>query len=173
MNQTTPFGTMLSIAQLVENPRLATIYSTLLREGPATVERICEILELATATAYKDVNTLEDLDAVEPVNDTRPYQYEAKQVELQLTSGNQIYKVTPALIEAVARGNSNEDIDYFVDRHGLEMLARVMDYLEEYRKGTVNARIMAKELDLGAFEAEIILQELHEVVESLEGEQSE
>lgn len=44
----------LSIAQLLEEPRLARLYTFVLREGEGTVDDITASLDLPRTTAYSD-----------------------------------------------------------------------------------------------------------------------
>jgi hypothetical protein len=59
--------------------------------------------------------------------------------------------------------DTDEDVDVYVERHGLDGLSAALEYAFEQVGGTVNHRIMARELDLSPLEAEIILQALEPV----------
>ena len=72
--------------------------------------------------------------------------------------------ITAELVDGVARSETNEDIDVYLERHGIDGLATALEYAREYVDGTVNARIAARELDCSVLEAEIILQALEPVV---------
>lgn len=78
------------------------------------------------------------------------------------------YEVTPTLIAAVARSTENQNLDVYLDRHGISGLAIATEYAREYVKGKMTSRIMARELDISVLEAETILQELREVILSVE-----
>jgi hypothetical protein len=62
------------------------------------------------------------------------------------------------LVAAIARRDEEDDVDIYVERHGLDGLAEALKYAAEYVDGTVNHRIMARELDLSPLEPEIPLQ---------------
>ena len=49
---------LLSVAQLLEEPRLARLYTFVLREDEVTIDDIVADLELPRTTAYSDVGTL-------------------------------------------------------------------------------------------------------------------
>jgi len=100
------------------------------------------------------------------VRDERPYEYDAEPVSLTLSTDGHTRTITPALIAAVARREEDEDIDVYVDRHGLDGLALALEYAAEYVEGTANARIAARELDVSPLEAEVVLQALEPVVEA-------
>nr|WP_276257981.1 hypothetical protein [Haloglomus sp. DT116] len=80
-----------------------------------------------------------------------------------MTGEETTVEFTPALIAAVVRREEDEDIEVYIERHGLDGLAVALEYAYEYIDGTVNHRIAARELDLSPLEAEIILQALEPV----------
>jgi hypothetical protein len=93
---------------------------------------------------------------VTKIQGPRPYEYTAESISLTLSTDGETQTITPALIAAVARRDENEDIDVYIERHGLDGLAIAL----EYDNRTVNHRIAARELDFSPLEAEIILQAL-------------
>ena len=100
---------------------------------------------------------------MEKTREQRPYEYDAESIALTLSTDGETQTITPALIAAVARREEDEDIDVYIERHGLDGLAIALEYAYEYVDGTVNHRIAARELDLSPLEAEIILQALEPV----------
>lgn len=98
------------------------------------------------------------------IDDQQPAEYDTETISLTTPTDDDSQTITPALIAAVARRETDEDIDIFVDRHGLDGLATALEYATEYVEGTVNHHIAARELDLSPLEAEIILQTLEPVV---------
>jgi len=101
---------------------------------------------------------------VTKTRDRRPYEYDAEPIALTLTTDGATQTITPALIAAVARRDEDEDVDVYIEHHGLDGLATALEYASEYVDGAVNHRIAARELDLSPLEAEIILQALEPVV---------
>jgi len=85
---------------------------------------------------------------------------------LTLSTDSDTQTITPALITAVARRDTNEDIDIYIERHGLDGLAVALEYADEYVDGAANNRIAARELDLSPLETEIILQALGPVAKA-------
>ncbi|WP_436928588.1 DUF7437 domain-containing protein [Halosimplex halobium] len=161
-----PIRHLQTVVDVLETPALARIYAHILRDGPVTVADLVEELGVPQGTAYDYVEKLETAGLVETVRDQRPYEYDAEPVSLTLTTDGASRTITPALIAAVARREDDGDIDTFVDRHGLDGLARALDYAAEYVEGSVNSRIAARELDISPLEAEIVLQALEPVVEA-------
>ncbi|CCQ33011.1 archaeal sugar-specific transcriptional regulator, TrmB family [Halorhabdus tiamatea SARL4B] len=124
---------------------------------------IVDALDIPQGTAYDYVQKLETAGLLEKTRDRRPYEYDAEPIALTLSAAEETATITPALIAAVARREVDEDIDVYIDRHGLDGLAVALEYAFEYVEGTVNHRIAARELDLSPLEAEIILQALEPV----------
>lgn len=111
----------LSVADLLEGPPLAQLYSYLAREGEATVQDVMDDLELAQGTAYSYVNRLVDAGVVDATDDEQPRWYAAWEIDLTVTTsaGDREYTITPALIDAVGRRETNADIDTYIDRHSV------------------------------------------------------
>lgn len=158
-----PIRQLQTVVDLLETPPLARIYAYVLRDGPVTVSEIVDELAIPQGTAYDYVQKLETAGVVAKTRGQRPYEYDAETISLTLSTDGETQTITPALIAAVARRDEDEDIDVFIDRHGLDGLAVALEYAAEYVDGTVNHRIAARELDLSPLEAEIVLQALEPV----------
>jgi len=156
----------LSVADLLEEPQLAQLYAYLAREGEATVQDVMDDLELAQGTAYSYVNRLVDAGVVDVADDQQPRQYAAREIDLTVTTaaGDREYTITPALIDAVGRRETNADIDTYIDRHGVAGLATALTYAIARERGEVTHRLMAEDLDISPLAAEMILQALRPVV---------
>jgi predicted ArsR family transcriptional regulator len=152
-----------TVADLLETPALARLYAYILQHGPVTVPAIVDDLDIPQGTTYDYVQHLETAGLVEKTRDQRPYEYDAESIALTLSTDGESRTITPALIAAVARRDEDEDIDVYIERHGLDGLAVALEYAREYVDGTVNHRIAARELDLSPLEADIILQALEPV----------
>lgn len=158
-----PIQQLQTVANLLDTPALARIYAYILQHGPTTVSAIVDELDIPQGTAYDYVQTLETAGLIEKTREQRPYEYDAESIALTLTTDGKTRTITPALIAAVARRERDDDIDVYIDRHGLDGLAEALEYAFEYVDGTVNHRIAARELDLSPLEAEVILQALEPV----------
>lgn len=156
----------LSIADLLEEPRLAQLYAYLAREGDATVQELMEVLELPQGTAYSYVERLVDAGVIQVTSDDPPRRYAANDIELTMTTadGEREYTITPALIDAVGRRETDGDIDTYIDHHGIAGLATALTYTVERERGEMSHRLMARDLDISPLAAEIILQALRPVV---------
>lgn len=156
----------LSVADLLKESQLAQLYAYLVHEYEATVQDMIDDLELGQETAYSNVNRLVDAGVVEVTHDEQPRRYAAREIDLTVTTaaGDREYTITPALIDAVGRAETNDDIDTYVDRHGVAGLATALTYAVARERGEVTHRLMAEDLDISPLAAEMILQALRPVV---------
>jgi DNA-binding transcriptional ArsR family regulator len=157
----------LSVAGLLEEPQLAQLYAYLAREREATVQVVMDDLELAQGTAYSYVNRLVDAGVVDVTDDEQPRRYAAREIDLTVTTAaaaDREYTITPALIDAVGRRETDADIDTYIDRHGVAGLATALTYAVARERGEVTHRLMAEDLDISPLAAEMILQALRPVV---------
>jgi DNA-binding transcriptional ArsR family regulator len=156
----------LSVADLLEEPQLARLYAYLAREREATVQDVIDDLEFAQGTAYSYVNRLVDAGVIEVTDDGQPRRYAAREIDLTMTTaaGDREYTITPALIDAVGRQETDADIDTYIDRHGVAGLATALTYAVARERGAVTHRLMAEDLDISPLAAELILQALRPVV---------
>ena len=157
---------LLSVADLLEEPQLARLYSYLADEDGATVQDVMDELELAQGTAYSYVNRLVDSGVIKVTQDEQPRQYAAREIDLTVTTaaGDRGYTITPVLIDAVGRRETNDDIDTYIDRHGVDGLATALTYAVARERGEVTHRLMAEDLTISPLAAEMILQALRAVV---------
>lgn len=163
-----PLDAMLAISDIITNRRYARVYARVIGLETPTVEEIAEGLDTSTTTVYEDVNHLREIGILERVTDTQPYRYRVREVEMTVQIDDDTYQITPTLIVALARSQTNENIRLYLDRHGTAGLATAVEYARDYIRGRMNARIIARELDIPVLEAETILQELREVILDVE-----
>jgi DNA-binding transcriptional ArsR family regulator len=156
----------LSVADLLEEPRLAQLYAYLIRDGEATVQELMDTLDLPQGTAYTYVNRLVDAGVITEQSETQPRTYMANEIDLTVTAsdGTREYRITPVLIDAVGRRATDEDIDTYIDRHGIAGLATAINYAVDRERGSVTHQVMARDLDISPLAAEIILQALRPIV---------
>ncbi|PSP68617.1 transcriptional regulator [Halobacteriales archaeon QS_1_69_70] len=125
-----------------------------------------DALDLAQGTAYSYVNRLVDAGVIEATTDEQPRTYVARDIDLTITAADddREYTITPTLIDAVGRRRTDDDIDTYIDRHGIAGLATALTYAVARERGEVTHRLMAQDLDVSPLAAEIILQALRPVV---------
>ena len=155
---------LLSVAQLLEEPRLARLYTFVLREGDVTIDDIIEELEMPRTTAYSDAGTLVELGVLTRDEDQKTHRYSAVPITLTANLDGDEYTITPTLIEAFGRSPRDRDLDLLIERHGLGKLAAALAYAIPYADGEMSERVAARELDLQHAFAIAVLQALRDVV---------
>jgi len=161
----TPLNTGGEAFEILGNARKAWIYTYIRHHPETTIQEIVDTLDLPERTVYEYVDDLEATGFVEQTNDGRPAEYTAHEIDLQLVAGETERRITPELVEAIARRTRDGDIDTYIERHGLDGLAVALDYAHEYVDGSVTHQIMAREQDLSSLEAGVILDALRPIVE--------
>ena len=174
MSQTTsndshPLDTMLAISNVIQNLRQAKIYAQVVEREKPTVSEIAAAVDSSTTTVYEDVEQLVAVGLLERVTETQPHRFQPQSIEIVVQTDSE-YLITPLLLVARARADSNENIRLYVDRHGISGLATAIEYARSYVQDETNARLMARDLDIPVLEAETILQELREVIQEVEPE---
>ncbi|WP_186007746.1 DUF7437 domain-containing protein [Halanaeroarchaeum sulfurireducens] len=155
---------LLSVAQLLEEPRLARLYTFVLREGDVTIDDIIEELEMPRTTAYSDAGTLVEFGVLTRDEDQKTHTYSAIPITLTANLDGDEYTITPTLIEAFGRSPRDQDLDLLIERHGLGKLAAALAYAIPYADGEMSERVAARELDLQHAFAIGVLQALRDVV---------
>lgn len=159
---------LISVARLLEDPRLARLYTFVLRAGPVTIDDVVDELGSPRTTAYSDLGTLVDLGVVDRDDDPKTHRYDAVPITLTAALDGDEYTVTPTLIEAFGRSDRDPDLELLIERHGLGKLAAALTYAVPYARGRMSERVAARELELQEAFAIAVLQALREVVLEME-----
>lgn len=159
---------LLSIAQLLEEPRLARLYTFVLREGEVIIDDIVAVLEIPRTTAYSDMGTLVDLGVVTRDEAQKTHTYSTVPITLTADLDGDEYTVTPTLIEAVGRSPHDQDLNLLLERYGLGKLAAALTYAIPYTNDEMSERVAARELDLQQALAIAVLHALQDVVQHME-----
>lgn len=154
----------MSIAQLLEEPRLARLYTYVLRTGEVTIDEIAADLDTPRTTAYADTATLVDLGALERDDDQKTHTYTAVPLALTANLEGDEYTITPTFIEAFGRTPRAQDLELLIDKHGIGKLAAALTYAVPYVEGTMSERVAARELNLQPAVGIAVLQALREVI---------
>lgn len=163
-----PLGRMLAISDVLSTQRYAQLYARALKLESPTVEELAEGVESSTTTVYDDVAHLRESGILKRVTDTQPHRYTASDLELSIQVGDEKTRISPSLLVALAECQDNENIELYLDRHGTTGLATALEYARQYVRGRVSAQIMSREEEIPVLEAETILQELREVLLTVE-----
>lgn len=159
---------LISVAQLLEEPRLARLYTFILRNGEVTIDEIVAQLETPRTTAYSDAGTLADLGVLTRNDEQKTHTYTAVPIRLTAALDGNEYTVTPTLIEAVGRIPRDQDLDLLVEKHGLGKLAAALTYAVPYTDQGFSERVAARELGLQPAFAIAVLQALQSVVSDMQ-----
>ena len=159
---------LLSVAQLLEEPRLARLYTFVLREGEVTIDDITSKLEMPRTTAYSDTGTLVELGVLTRDDDQKTHTYSAVPITLTATLDDDEYTVTPTLVAAFGRSPHDQDLDLLIEKYGLGKLAATLTYAIPYTNGEMSERVAARELDLQNAFGVAVLQALRDVVRDME-----
>lgn len=158
----------LSVATLLDEPRLARLYTYVLRAGEVTIDDIVADVGLPRTTAYSDAGTLVDLGVLVRDDDQKTHTYTAVPVTLTADLDGDEYTITPTLIDAFGRSVHDQDLDLLLDRHGLGKLAAALTYAVPYAAGEMSEQVAARELDLQSAFAIAVLQALRDVVRDMQ-----
>jgi len=159
---------LLSVARLLEEPRLARLYTFVLRNEEVTIDDIADELDMPRTTAYSDTGTLVDLGALTRDDDQKTHTYGAIPITLTATLDGDEYTVTPTLIAAFGGSPHDQDLDLLLERHDLGKLAAALTYAVPYADGEMSERVAARELDLQYAFGIAVLQALRDVVLNME-----
>ncbi|WP_231189867.1 BlaI/MecI/CopY family transcriptional regulator [Haladaptatus sp. DYF46] len=154
----------LSVAQLLTEPRLARLYTYILRNEAVTIDEIVDGVETPRTTAYSDTATLVEMGVLSRDEAQKTHTYAATPITLTADIDGAEYTITPTLIEAVGRTPQDQDLDLLLDRYGLGKLAAALTYAVPYVDGEMTERIAARELDLQVAFAIAVLHALREVI---------
>lgn len=154
----------MSVAQLLEEPRLGRLYSFVLRAGEATIDDLVDELGMPRTTAYSDTATLVDLGVLSRDETQKTHTYTATPIMLTAKLEGNEYTITPTLVEAIGRSSRDQDLDFLLERYGRGKLAAALTYAVPYVDGEMSERVAARELDLQVAFAIAVLHALREVV---------
>jgi len=159
---------LLSVAQLLEEPRLARLYTFALRNDVVTIDDVTDGLDVPRTTAYSDTDTLVDLGVLTRDDSGKTHTYSAAPIALAANLDGDEYTVTPTLVEAFGRVPHDPDLEILVDRYGLGKLAAALTYAVPYARGEMSERVAARELEIQYAFAVAVLQALRTVVREME-----
>ncbi|ELZ20852.1 hypothetical protein C475_19673 [Halosimplex carlsbadense 2-9-1] len=160
-----------SVTMVLEDAQLARLYTYLARDGDATVQNVMADLDFTRSTAYSYVDRLVDAGVVAVTDDRLPKRYSAREVDLTVSTsaGDRAYTITPALIDAVGRRETDDTIDAYVDNHGVAGLATALSHAVAREREEVTHQQLADALEIPRSTAETILQALAPVVDDHDG----
>lgn len=151
------FDGLLAATTLLQHPRLARAYVYVTYYGPVTIQDLIDDLDLARATAYDDVETLESMDLVSRDASSRPH--ELTGVAFAFSDDENVV-ITPTVLHGVALSELDDDVDAFLHRYGVSTLVRAVRASGDYYAGDRTQRMVADELDVAPAEGMAIVYAL-------------
>lgn len=139
---------LVTVSRLLDRPELARVYVYTCYYGPVTRPEIKAALDIPKTTTYDHVETLEALGIVSLAGD-RPVEVTAEPVRIT-TDG---IVVTPTILHAVAFQEVDDDVSYFVERHGVGKLAAAVRQAGLHYAGQITQRMAADPLGIATGEA--------------------
>lgn len=155
-----------SALRLLDSPKLAQVYTHVYHNGATEVGEIDDAVSIPKSQIYRYVNELTGVGLLERVSSVTPYSYRSNEIDIVVSdsSGTYQFDISPPLIEAIGVQRSNEAVAAYMDEHGVHGLAIALEYSKKRLNGAVTRRLMSSDLDIDVYEAEMILQELEEII---------
>ena len=155
-----------TFAELLENPSLANLYTSIRQSETATGPELVEITPVSKKTVYDYLHKLEQAGLVSKVgNDAGTARYTAEQFELTLTVRETEVSITPELIEVIAQKNEYPAIDRGLEDHGIVTFALAYDLVKAHSQGDVTIRQIASLTDLSPGTAYDLVEALYSVLD--------
>jgi len=160
---------MGAVFRLLDEERLAYLYTQLLKEGEWTATQdLIDASGLPESTVYEALSELRETPLVTANKDGRQRLYRANPFQLGVLSQGEITTMTPTTLAAVGRQVVDDDVDAFVEDQGIDKLLRVVEYVKPYVDGRMTERIAARELDLPTVVGMTIMIALEPVVTEMQ-----
>jgi hypothetical protein len=155
------FDGFVAAATLLQNPRLARVYTFVCYYGPTTMGDLIDALDVARATAYDDVERLEALQVVSRDESTRPHRLSAE--PFAFVDDDDV-AITPTVLHAVATSEIDDDVAYFLNRYGVSRLVLALRAAAAHFAGDLTQRMAADELDVTPAEGMAVVDSLRSVL---------
>jgi hypothetical protein len=147
-----------TVVELLNQPALARVYVYVCYWGPVTPPEVMDNLDLSKSTTYEYIDRLVDLGLIDRDESTRPQQLTAE--PLVLVEQQLPIVITPTVLHAFALQEVDEDIAYFVDRHGIGKLVAALRGAGLHFAGKTTQRMVANDIDVRDADAMLIVYAL-------------
>jgi DNA-binding MarR family transcriptional regulator len=144
-----------TVVELLNQPALTRVYVYICYWGPVTPPELMDALSLSKSTTYEYIDRLATLDLIERDDSTRPQQLTADPVVLIEEHAPII--ITPTVLHAFALQEIDEDIEYFIDRHGIGTLIAGLRGAGLHYAGKTTQRMVASDIDVRDTEAMMLI----------------
>jgi len=155
-----------TFTDLLENPSLATLYTSIRRSGTATGPELVETATVSKKTVYDYLHKLEQAGLISEVDDdSGATRYTAEEFELTVTVRETEVSITPELIEVIAQKNEYPAITRILEDHGIITFALAYDLVKAHSDGDVTVRQIASLTDLSSGTAYDLLEALYAILD--------
>jgi len=138
-----------TFTELLENPSLANLYTTVRQSETATAPELVETTPRSKKTVYDYLQKLERAGLVSKIGEEAGTAvYTAEAFELTLTVRETQVSITPELIEVIAQTDEYPAIERVLEDHGIITFALAYDLVKAHSDGEVTIRQMASLTDL-------------------------
>ncbi|OYR81082.1 transcriptional regulator [Halorubrum ezzemoulense] len=155
-----------TFTELLENPSLASLYTSIQRLETATGPELVELTNVSKKTVYDYLHKLEQAGLISKVgNDAGAVIYTAEAFELTVTVRKTEVSITPELIEVIAQKAEFPVIKRVLEDHGIVTFALAYDLVNAHSEGNVTIRQIASLTDLSAGTAYDIVEALYSILD--------
>ena len=155
-----------TFAELLENPSLASLYTSIRRSGTATGPELVETTTISKKTVYDYLHKLEQAGLISKAgDDAGTARYTAEAFELTLTIRETEVSITPELIKVIAQKNEYPAIERVLEDHGIVTFALAYDLVKAHSKGEVTIRQIASLTDLSPGTAYDLVEALYSILD--------
>jgi len=154
-----------TFAELLENPSLASLYTSIRRSGTATAPELVDTTTVSKKTVYDYLHKLEQAGLISKVgDDAGTARYTAEAFELTLTIRETEVSITPELIEVIAQKNEYPAIERVLEDHGIVTFALAYDLVKAHSEGNVTVQQIASLTNLSAGTAYDLVEALYSIL---------
>ncbi|MFP9062499.1 transcriptional regulator [Natrialbaceae archaeon A-chndr2] len=155
-----------TFTELLENPSLASLYTSIRRAGTATGPELVETATVSKKTVYDYLHKLEQAGLISKVgDDAGTARYTAEEFELTLTVRETEVSITPELTEVIAQKNEYPAINRVLEDHGIVTFALAYDLVKAHSEGDVTIRQIASLTDLSPGTAYDLVEALYSILD--------
>jgi transposase len=155
-----------TFAELLENPSLASLYTSIRRSTTATGPELVESVTVSKKTVYDYLHKLEQAGLISKGDDdSGTAVYTAEAFELTLTIRETEVTITPELIEVIAQKNEYPTIARVLEDNGIVTFALAYDLVNAHSKGNATIRQIATLTDLSPGTAYDLVEALYSILD--------
>jgi len=155
-----------TFANLLENPSLASLYTSIRRSSTATGPELVETITVSKKTVYDYLHKLEQAGLISKVDDDGGTAvYTAEEFELTLTVRETEVSITPELIEVIAHKKVYPAIERVLEDHGIVTFALAYDLVKAHSERNVTIRQIASLTNLSAGTAYDLVEALYLILD--------